>query len=325
MRESIFSFWQDPDFNALEDKPPAAGEDGLRPDPGRAGEESWVFEAFTTRPYHLRVSFTLSTSAAGTASLLRICWYGDGGTVHETWPGPEAAPSAGAGNGGLSAGPNRVHFESGKYLLRLETDNIAGELEWEPLVPGWQPGAGRLAFGDQGRLQLFWRVPVPRAAVRGRITIDGKDYALEGLGYHDYRRYNFPLGQALAGICLGRFYHDQYTLLFADFGGNLLYSGKHVAALYLVGEKGTLISTPHVETNPAGQSSSPPKEVRAAAHPPVYLVLDPPLNLWQEELKGGLAAGSLRMWLASGRLRLATDPEREVRVWGRVENLTVTG
>jgi len=323
LRESIFSFWQDADFNALADEAPVAGEEGLRPAPAGGGEETWIFETFTAHPYHLRVSFTANTPA-GPGSLLRVTWYGDGGTVQETRSGPEAAADD-QGNGGLSVGPNKVRFEAGKYLLSLNTANLAGELEWEPLVPGWQPGAGRLSFGDQGRLQFFWRVPVPRAAVRGRITVNGKEYTLEGLGYHDYRRCNFPLGQALSEICLARLYHEGYTLLFARFKGNLLYSGKDVAALYLAGEEGTVLSTPHVETSPAGHGSSPPGEVRATARPPVDLLLDPPLNRWQEELKGRLFAGALRMWSASGRLRLADDPEREVRVRGWIENLTIAG
>lgn len=323
VRESTFSFWQDAEFNALTDRPLTPEDDAYHPpQPGENLEESWIFELLSDQEVYLRASYTITDSRELQARS-HLYWWVKGEKGQETQAVSPADFAAATDRCRIKIGPNEAEDLSGKYRVRFKNQQVSGELELKPEVPGWQPGIGRIAYGDLGRLYLAWQVPVPRATVQGEITIKDKTYTIEGVGYHDHRRYNFPLKETLAGAYIGRLYSDQYTLLLADFWGNLLYSGKHMVAMYIAKGQETYITTPHVDINIDNSATLPRAEVRAGGNPLAALILDATHLLGEQNLTEGLLTGVLRLFLSSGQLRLATNPEGEDKMWGLLENLTI--
>lgn len=323
VRESTFSFWQDAEFNALTDKPLTPEDDAYHPpQPGETLEESWIFEVLSGQDIYLRTLFTVTTSSQ-LQTKSHLYWWVKGEKGQETQDVSSTDFAAAADRCRIKIGPNEAEYLSGKYLVRFKSQQASGELEFKPEVPGWQPGIGRIAYGDLGLRYLAWQVPVPRATVKGEITIKNKTYALEGVGYHDHRRCNFPLKETLAGAYIGRLYSDQYTLLLADFWGNLLYSGKHILALYIAKGQEAYITTPHVDINIDNSQTLPRAEVRAGGNPLAALSLGASHILGEQNLTEGLLTGVLRLFSASGHLRVATNPEGEDKMWGLLENLTI--
>lgn len=324
MRESTFSFWQDAEFNALPDQPLAPEDNAFHPpEAGELLEETWVFEAFSLPEFYLRAVFRLSHSGRPSART-GLLWRVGGQSGQEVGNVPWDEVSASTAYCQVKIGPQEAAYRDEQYILKLKSPRLSGELMFRPELPGWQPGIGRIAYGDRGRLSLAWKVPVPRAAVQGEITLEGKTHTLNGVGYHDHRRCNFLLKEALAGAYIARLYSEERTLLLADFWGNLLYSGKHVTALYASRGRENHLSTPHVDLLITGASQGQILlEARTGSQPMIDLALQASPALGGEEYREGLVTGSAKLFPASGRLRLATHPEEEDRVWGILENLTI--
>ncbi|SMB97892.1 hypothetical protein SAMN00808754_2014 [Thermanaeromonas toyohensis ToBE] len=316
MRESTFSFWQDAEFNALIDKPLTVEDDAYHPPrEGETLEESWLFEILTPDHLYFRVAFTLSNMSSSPPAYHKLAWWVGGEKNTESIEvGPQDF-TASTERCQLKIGPSRAEYTGNKYSLYLESTRVTGELEFFPLLAGWQPGIGRVAYGDQGLRYIYWQVPVPRASVQGEVSLEGKRYKIEGIGYHDHRRCNFPLPEALEGARIIRFYTDEYTLLAADFWGNLLYSRRHIQALYLAKGSEMKLSTSKVESNLVDTQGSSSLELRTGTDPMVTFKLNTTHLLGEK--------GSFRVERGSGFLRLATTPEEESQGWGVLETFII--
>lgn len=312
MRESTFSFWQDAEFNALADKPLTVEDDAYHPPrEGETLQENWIFEVLTPDHLYLRVAFTLSNMPLSPQAYYNLVWWVGGEKNEESVEVKTQDLTASTERCQLKLGRSWVEYNGEKYYLHLEASGVAGDLEFFPLAAGWQPGIGRIAYGDQGLRCIYWQIPVPRATAQGEVNLGGKKYNVEGIGYHEHRRWNFPLPEALEGARLIRFYGEEYTLLAADFWGKLLYSHRHVPALYLAQGTEVKVSTPKVESNVEVSSGLTSLELRSGSDPRVTLKLTTAPLI---EGKGGF-----RIERGPGLLRLATTPEKENPGWGVLE------
>lgn len=321
MRESTFTFWEDTDFNALPDKTLTAADYAYQA--RTEEEESWTGEVSGSDGTYVQVFFAVYRDR-GQARLLLAK------------PGQEviikdiAAPfQAATDRLDVEIGGNCIYQEGNRFLLRWQGEDLGLELELRPLLPGWQPGAGRINYGEKGDKYLDWSVPVPRATVSGNLFCKGHREALSGTGYIDHRCYNFPLPWTLAHATLGRYYTDQYTLVWADFQGNLLYSGKHITALYLARQGETLATTGNLEIQVLdwqGQAELDyPSELSLQAATTPLLRLDikevTPLG---SRLVTELGSQGLYCRF-NGQLKLATQPESALTGHGFLETLQAKG
>ncbi|WP_406678546.1 hypothetical protein [Moorella sp. ACPs] len=318
MRESTFSFWEDTEFNALPGKPLAAADNAYQ---GHAGEEeNWLWEASSGDGTYLNVFFTVC-GEEGKARLL-LARPGEEIITREV-----TAPfTAATDHLDVQMAGNRIYQQGNLFHLEWQSEEPIVELTYEPHLPGWQPGHGRINYGEKGDKYLFWTVPVPRARVSGKIVLAGHEKSFSGEGYIDHRRYNFPLPQTLGGALLGRYFTDAYTLLWADFWGNLLYSGKHVRALYLARHKEILAATGNLEVQVFEQLTknnlSYPAELSLQAGTTPLIRLDiKETTVLGPRLVTTMGAQGLYC-LGSGKLRLATRPEEEVSGQGFIETFT---
>ncbi|QGP93516.1 hypothetical protein MGLY_29280 [Neomoorella glycerini] len=318
MRESTFSFWEDTEFNALPGKPLAAADNAYQ---GRAGEEeSWLWEVSSSDGTYLNVFFAV---------------YGKEGKARLflAQPGKEVitrevtAPfTAAADHLEVQMAGNRIYQQGNLFRLEWRSEEPVLELEFQPHLPGWQPGHGRINYGEKGDKYLFWSVPVPRARVSGSLLVAGQEQRFNGQGYIDHRRYNFPLPRTLGGAILGRYYTEAYTLLWADFWGNLLYSGEHVTALYLARAEEMLAATGNLEVQVFDRQSkgglSYPAELslQAGTTPLIRLDIKQTTALSPRLVTTMGAQGFYCRF--NGQLKLATRPEEEVTGQGFMETLT---
>ncbi|MCG0277320.1 MAG: hypothetical protein L5656_02125 [Thermanaeromonas sp.] len=312
MRESTFSFWQDAEFNALADIPLTVEDDAYHPPKeSETLQESWIFEVLTPDNLYLRIAFTLSNMPLSPRAYYHVAWWGGQEKDEENAEAGAQDVAASTERCQLKLGRSWAEYNGEKYCLHLETNKVTGDIEFSPLIGGWQPGIGRIAYGDQGLRCIYWQVPVPRAAVQGEVSLRGKKYNIEGTGYHDHRRWNFPLPEALEGARFVRLYGEEYTFLAADFWGNLLYSRRHVPALYLAQRTEVKVSTAKVESNLEETQDYTSLELRSG--------IEPMINLKFTATPLIQGKGGFRIERGTGVLRLATTPEKETQVWGVLE------
>lgn len=318
MRESTFSFWEDTEFNALPDKPLRPADNAYQ---GRSGEEeSWLWEASSSDGTYLNV--LLAVSGEKGKSRLLLFQPGKEAVTREFTAPITATPE----RLDVQVAGNRISQEGDHFRLVWQAEDLALDLEFQPTLPGWQPGHGRINYGEKGDQYLSWSVPVPRARVSGNVTAGGEKNTLTGTGYIDHRRYNFPLSRTLAGATLGRYYNGDYTLLWADFWGNLLYSGKHVTALYLARAGEILASTGNLEVQvfelrSKGELNYPADlSLQAGVTPLVRLDIKETLALAPRMMT---TLGTRGLYCSfNGQLKLATQPEEEVAGQGFMETFT---
>ncbi|MBC7326077.1 MAG: hypothetical protein H5T99_12325, partial [Moorella sp. (in: Bacteria)] len=179
MRESIFSFWEDQEFNALADKSLTAADNAWQARMGE--EESWFWEASNKAGAYLNITFT-ACGKAGKASLFLVQ------PSMEAVRREAAAPfTASRDKLEVQLDGKRIYQEGELFRLEWQSEDLGVELEFQPLLPGWQPGNGRVDFGEKGDKYLIWSVPVPRARVNGNLVIAGRETAFSGTGYVDHR------------------------------------------------------------------------------------------------------------------------------------------
>ncbi|MDN5361485.1 MAG: hypothetical protein PWP70_532 [Moorella sp. (in: firmicutes)] len=317
MRESTFSFWQDTDFNARSDEPLVPAGDAYQ---GQAGEEeSWLFEATADDGTYLNVQMTV---------------YDREGRVGLTLfrPGHEAvtreittAFTAASSHLDLQAGGVRARQEGEYFYLQWLEGDINLDMKFQPLLAGWQPGGGRINYGEKGNKYFIWNVPVPRALVSGTLEVAGDRSSFQGNGYHDHRRYNFLLDEAMAGAYLGRFYAGDYTFLWAAFRGNRLYSGQEITALYLARKgqelrsSGNLTLQVYEQENKNGIDFPVEVSLQAGVVPPSGVTLKDPMVLATGALSR-LGARSLYC-RHRGVLKIAAQPELTLAGQGITETL----
>jgi hypothetical protein len=117
-------------------------------------------------------------------------------------------------------GCRAVAQDPNHYTLHLEQGNVTADLIYESCLPGWRPGTGFL-FADDATGHFFkWVVPLPRAEVRGALTVAGRSMTVQGIGYHDHNWGNFVLADAFSHWYWGRLFTDDGAVVFGNVVGH---------------------------------------------------------------------------------------------------------
>jgi len=143
---------------------------------------------------------------------------------------------------GFSFGGNRVRLDGKKYQLDLETGKVKAKLVFDILSPGVTFGDGMVRYPD-GKSFAYYSFPIPWAKVRGRATIQGREYDLEGFGNmnHDI--------QSLSPLYLPAnwqafwFFGEDHALMIADFYVNKKFGELLTQRLVFVDREGGMFSS----------------------------------------------------------------------------------
>lgn len=319
MRESTFSFWQDTNFNALPDLPLTAGGNTYE---GQVDEEAnWFFEAAGDGTY---LNLLLAVYAGEGRARLILARPGRQVLTRDI-----TAPFKPAGSqADLRIGGAHIHQEGECFQVQWQEGEMELDLKYLPILPGWQPGDGRINYGEKGNKYFIWSVPVPRAEVSGTIKVADDKIIFKGNGYHDHRRYNFPLARALAGAYLGRFYAGEYTFLWAAFRGNRLYSGQEINAMYLAKDRqqvlasGNLVVQVYEQERQDGINYPVEIDLQGGSRPPLRVIITKPAIVSSSSIS---RLGALNLYCRhQGELKIATQPELALAGQGFTETLALT-
>ncbi|OIQ09391.1 hypothetical protein [Neomoorella thermoacetica] len=319
MRESTFSFWQDTNFNALPDQPLSAAGNAYQ---GQAGEEeSWFYEAAAEDGTYLNLLLAVyDGEGRARLSLAR--------TGQEVLTRDITAPfTAASTHLDLQIGYTHIRQAGDCFEVQWKEGEMDLDLKYQPLLPGWQPGDGRINYGEKGNKYFIWSVPVPRAEVSGTLKVAGDKKNFKGYGYHDHRRCNFPLAQALSGAYLGRFYANDYTFLWAAFRGNRLYSGQEITAMYLAKDRqqvlssGNLVVQVYEQENRDGINYPVEIDLQGGSQPPLRVIIKNPTVVATGSIS---RLGARNLYCRhQGELKIATQPELALAGQGFTEALAV--
>ncbi|MBN1685850.1 MAG: hypothetical protein JW852_04300 [Spirochaetales bacterium] len=92
-----------------------------------------------------------------------------------------------------SDGINMVEDTGEKLHVVCDFDGFSCDLEFEKLMPAWQPGTGRDDYSEDGEYFQYKAVFVPWADVNGRIETDGIKLRVAGYGYGEKTLFVNPL------------------------------------------------------------------------------------------------------------------------------------
>lgn len=236
MRESTFSFWENPEFVLAQDSPYRMEDDAFHPTDDAYASETWFFEAFSEEGHLVQVTVATKDPLLVPCQMhplvrLAVCLPGRAAyAVEEAMPTSQF--EAATDRLSLRLGVGTVEAGEAGYRLDLKVRDVAVHLTFKPQVPPWVPGRGQVAYGDKGLKALRWVVPVPRAEVQGTVTVGRERAEIRGTGYHDHRWSNFYPPEVLTRACWGRIYFEGQTLVMADLVGTLLYSRKPIRPLF---------------------------------------------------------------------------------------------
>lgn len=121
-----------------------------------------------------------------------------------------------------------------EYKVKFSHENLACDLTFENLLPGWTRGSGEIMFGREEKHQLFgWVVAQPRAKVTGTLSVDGVDHQVSGIGYHDHNWGSGLLPMYVSHWIWGRLSTDRVTMIFADISTTRKCGGVRVPLVFL--------------------------------------------------------------------------------------------
>ena len=107
------------------------------------------------------------------------------------------------------------------YDLFFEFEDISANLQFKSCTKGWK---GNNPGGDG------WAVILPKAEVKGKIKVDGREIDVKGIGYHDH---NWDVRYSAAknnhGWFWGKIYTNRYTVTWAT-----IYKNKNIGQPLLV-------------------------------------------------------------------------------------------
>jgi CrtC N-terminal lipocalin domain len=134
----------------------------------------------------------------------------------------------------VAIGDNTIKGYFPEYSVKFKHDNLACDLKFENLLPGWTRGSGEIMFGQEAKHQLFgWVVAQPRAKVTGTISVDGVEHQVTGLGYHDHNWGSGALPMYVSHWIWGRLSTDRVTMIFADITTTKKCGGVRVPLVFL--------------------------------------------------------------------------------------------
>lgn len=216
---------------------PQPWEDGQRCPTHRGWFEWWYFDAsfedgstlvivFMTKsllqrndPLHPAVSITLTPSD------------GKPEVFFQYYPAEEF--SAEKDICAVRIGPNQVCGDLKRYELHAEAGKLRADLVFTSRVPAWRPGTGMNYYSENLERFFGWLAAIPYGDVRGTLTLNGRQVAVSGTGYHDHNWGNIGLQQVMSHWYWGRAHLEDFTTIFVEMSSLPAYGGVKIPVFLL--------------------------------------------------------------------------------------------
>lgn len=116
----------------------------------------------------------------------------------------------------VKMGDNRIYGYPPRYKMHFLADGLGGELEFENLVQGYRsPPDGTAYFSMNPLVYMGWTIAQPRATVKGKITVNGKEMNVKGTGYHDHNWGNTAFNDLYDYWYWGRIFLPGHTIIYS--------------------------------------------------------------------------------------------------------------
>ncbi len=195
-------------------------DDALHPYESRLYWEWWYFDAQFEDGHRcvLELQYpNLLNPLARQCCMLFNVYTPDGRQLNNIVPFPASEWRASRETCDVAVGENTVKGYYPEYRVRFRHGDLACDLVFTNLLPGWTRGTGEVMFGRPEKKRVFgWVVAQPRARVEGTLTVDGVSRGVSGLGYHDHNWGNAFLPLYVSHWIWGRLFHERLTMIFAD-------------------------------------------------------------------------------------------------------------
>ncbi|MEV7385231.1 MULTISPECIES: twin-arginine translocation signal domain-containing protein [unclassified Streptomyces] len=185
-------------------------DDGFVPEPGEAGR----------RPK----SAVIVTDPDGT---------GHGGVQSYDW----AEFSSSTDRCDVRLGPYTFTGDLKTYRMKGRSGDVGVDLTLTSLVQPFRPGTGIIYFGDTDH-HFGWLCVVPYGTATGTVTVNGRQRAFTGHGYHDRNWGNRPFPYSVEHWRWGRGSVGAYSVIGADLHLRREY-GSAVVPVFLVDDTQT--------------------------------------------------------------------------------------
>jgi hypothetical protein len=137
-------------------------------------------------------------------------------------------------------GDSYMRGEYPVYEVAMEAGGDRVDLVFESEVPGWKPGTGANIVPFPLHKTMGWLVPVPRARVRGTITLGGSTFEVAGYGYHDHNWGETPIFHVVDNWHWGHITCSDIGITWADITMNRSL-GYQRAFMFLLSRSGRLV------------------------------------------------------------------------------------
>lgn len=213
-------------------------DDALHPYDNRFYWEWWYFDAQFDDGHRcvleLQTPNIVNMFAPDEVAMLFNVYTPDGKEHNNIVGFPRSLWSASTETCDVAIGDNTIKGYFPEYRVKFEHENLACDLLFENLLPGWTRGTGEIMFGSPERHQLFgWVVAQPRSRVSGTISVDGVEHEVTGLGYHDHNWGSGFLPLYVSHWIWGRLTNERFTMIFADITTTKRCGGIRVPLVFL--------------------------------------------------------------------------------------------
>jgi hypothetical protein len=174
----------------------------------------------------------------------------DGRQYNNIVPFPASQWRASAETCDVELAGNTIKGYYPEYHVRFAHENLACDLKFENLLPGWTRGTGGISFGRFEKNKTFgWVVAQPRAKVTGTLTVDGVENQVSGVGYHDHNWGSGFLPSYVSHWIWGRLSNERFTMIFADINTTKKCGGVHVPLVFLARDDKIVLESARAECN----------------------------------------------------------------------------
>ncbi len=112
--------------------------------------------------------------------------------------------------GRIGVGGNWMAFKDGKAEVRIKEDDVTMALQLESWTKGAKLHTGKYMVGKDSWVKVF--NPIPRATMKGKVTIDGKSFYFEGDAFVDHWVQSLLATDYCHRMYTVRFFHEEYTV-----------------------------------------------------------------------------------------------------------------
>lgn len=215
----------------------APRDDALHPYKGRFYWEWWYFDAQFDDGHRCVLELqwpNLTNMFARECTMLFNVYAPDGREYNNIVPFPAEMWRASEETCDVAIGDNTIAGYYPEYRVKFRHGDLACDLTFKNLLPGWTRGTGEVMFGMPEKQQVFgWVVAQPRASVSGTLSVDGVEHEVTGLGYHDHNWGNGIIPRNLSHWVWGRLSTDRLTMIFADVVTSRRCGDIHIPIVFL--------------------------------------------------------------------------------------------